>query len=1290
MTRAPAFIAPPTPRSTEETRAIDETTRQRISALRSGGVTQLVSDAVQNQWLGAWAYSQFRRRAGDVDPDWELTEDRLKILAEGLDDNLIGEFENATSAAHAMRIREVLLGEQAMRNRLAAAGWQGGVMQLAAAIIDPVAIGADAATFGLAAPAIYGSKASRLARVVRMGLVTGTTQAGIEAYIASQDPTRDWTDVVQAFAIAGGIGAGATRLADRRLFKTFNTASNRLQAAEIRQAIEASGAALTPKGQSVLDRLSAPTETRATVESLIGEIRADLSPDEIDSVIASLSRLELDDAAEELAIRTEDLADAKAPPAAKESATDAAAAAAKRATLFDEARLGDQAATAAEERAAAVTATTDADGLVTVQTAETPASPGDWLDEIMGAVDDGPLPGLEPPTRSRVRENAEAILALREADKAGEAALQAEIERLPGLFDEDRLEALLGHIETVDGELADRIYREAERGGTLLPKAGIPAKHGAPAGLPDFDPIGAGTAVPARQTGWTGFLQRLRFSFGGAAQNSDSPLSRFLGRVLARDIVTDGTEIVGEAATEWIARSMAVIETRLLRQARRRFREWHKRTNGTFEDFQREIALAWRRGGSTTSDPDVAAILPHMQAVLDDVRQVAIRHKVPGFANLPYDPQYVPRIHSLPAIQRMIATLESAVGPGRGLPLIEQLYAKAILASPGNTVVKARDAKRIAKGYLRTILSLDDLTDVERARLTNGSLDPVTLSQELITKGLATPDDARAIARLLTHDPLQGKISRSAQRLSIDETTSISTVGNGGKRITISIEDTLENNAFLLTQSYARQVLGEAAMQGVYRSVHHHFGEAVDSIVGLQRLLKKEGAGKVAQDAIDTLHRVVLGKRPLPTSSRTDPIRARMLQRLRAVQYIRVMNQVGIAQIPEAGQIVAEAGIGAMLRQIPAMRHLFSIARSGRLSHPLLRELEASVADGADTLRHGVIDRFDDTLESQGRVEWTGFDHGVRRMQQVTNAISLMGPINTFLQRMAMASGVQAWADHALRGRAFGVGRGRFSARRMAQIGLTPADAKRIGDQLKTHATTRDGIFGRSVFRMNMHAWDDQGAAALFTQALSRWSKRVIQQNDIGSMPRFLTNEYAKTLFQFRTFMFQAWEAQFLNRLASPDLTAFVGLMPQLFLASLAYMGQTYVNALGRDDQDEYLDERLSLPRIAAASFQRTGASSMIPGGVDTVLSFMGYGPAFAYGRTTELESNLIAGSPAVDFLSNLRRGLFPLIRAPLDDDYDVSQVQIRSLLRTLPFQNTLGVRNVLNAIVAPLPERSE
>jgi hypothetical protein len=136
-----------------------------------------------------------------------------------------------------------------------------------------------------------------------------------------------------------------------------------------------------------------------------------------------------------------------------------------------------------------------------------------------------------------------------------------------------------------------------------------------------------------------------------------------------------------------------------------------------------------------------------------------------------------------------------------------------------------------------------------------------------------------------------------------------------------------------------------------------------------------------------------------------------------------------------------------------------------------------------------------------------------------------------------------------------------------------------------------------------------------------------------------------------------------------------------------------YAQAAGKGtaERQNFLEEKLDPASIAKATFQRSTYSTLIPPAVDALRYANGFDPIFNY-RTSGLDINLWTGNPSVSLFNNAANAYRGVSSSISQDDYDLSKRDVYNVLRILPFQNMLGVRNVLQYMIdeSDLPEFSE
>jgi hypothetical protein len=279
---------------------------------------------------------------------------------------------------------------------------------------------------------------------------------------------------------------------------------------------------------------------------------------------------------------------------------------------------------------------------------------------------------------------------------------------------------------------------------------------------------------------------------------------------------------------------------------------------------------------------------------------------------------------------------------------------------------------------------------------------------------------------------------------------------------------------------------------------------------------------------------------------------------------------------------------------------------------------------------------------------------------------------------------VQTLTDVAFRSR-------KLSKARLAGLGLSEEMSERVFSQIKKNAITQPSTLfrNRKIKAINLAQWDDTESRDAFTVAIARWTRRSIQQNDVGNLNLYMTSTMGQILTQFRTFMLVSHAKQFLHNIKANDFKAYSAMMYSCTFAGLSYMAQQQANAIGREDKEEFLKERLSIESIAKASFQRSSWAALFPGLIDTGASFFIDDPIFAY-RSTGLDTQFITGNPTVQLVSKGLSSAQAVSRSIVNPDLQFSQGQQRALNTIIPFNNALGIKNALNKLVDMRPETTQ
>lgn len=405
------------------------------------------------------------------------------------------------------------------------------------------------------------------------------------------------------------------------------------------------------------------------------------------------------------------------------------------------------------------------------------------------------------------------------------------------------------------------------------------------------------------------------------------------------------------------------------------------------------------------------------------------------------------------------------------------------------------------------------------------------------------------------------------------------------------------------------------------------------------------------------------------------------LRRLRDFNYLRVMGNVGFAQVTEFFNVVSTFGLKASLEGIPAFRSLVRDARTGQLSDEVARDLEWVTAYGTDVVRGkigGVVDEANGARMLQSNGIGRVLDETLEKGKRLTSNISLMNPINTGLQRFAIKAAYAKFVRLA-------DGVDAPSVARMRVLGVGEEMQERIFKSIRASRSVVDNDMGTGQLpRLNLDKWIDREAAANFQMSLNRWAEYAVLNNDPGAMHRVIGSTLGKVILQFRSFVMGSWGRHLLHNIHMKDAqTAYTFLLTGLggVLTHVAYSHLRFATDPKREDK---LDKALSLEGMLAGGFQRTSWSSFLPMVADSALDSFG-DPVFGY-RMSDQPSNAIWGNPTAGLYDSASKGLSSVVSAVRSDN-DFTQKDARNVAKVFPWGNWLPFVHVMNIGIRGLPD---
>lgn len=692
--------------------------------------------------------------------------------------------------------------------------------------------------------------------------------------------------------------------------------------------------------------------------------------------------------------------------------------------------------------------------------------------------------------------------------------------------------------------------------------------------------------------------------------------------------------------------------------------------SGAQQEFMREVTRAMR-GGTDVSPQAKAAgdVLAegYRKALMD-----AKRAGLPGFEDISPNTKYVPRLIN----ERKLMEVYRKVG----LPGVQKIIRRSLLDGGMDEALANRVAKAYAEGSIDRAIS-----PTRRGSIRGLAEDDVERLRYYLPE-----DDPELVDDVISHlksfrnsrNPDGGRMDRAKFRLEMDELSEEVIDGQ-----TYRITDLFEDDAWQLYERYSRTLSGWIGLSE--RANIRSDGEW-DQLV--EKLKTNHGKDPKITEYLTRLNEVkdlVMGR----SIVNENGTMRRSAQVVRKLNFARTMGQAGMASLAELGNVVAYSGMKNMMMHMPLFRTFWRQAKDGTLDKQLVDEIQAATGIGMKLKlgrgRAGV-DEFGDPIENH---LFDTVDRMLDPFQRAVSYAGLLGPMNDFLQMLASRSFVQKLGNAAKGKYKFTQG----EIYRLRDAGFHDGVLERVLENINKHGT----FDGKRVVGMGLDKWD-RDIAADFKDVLANMTYRAVQENDIGSSAWWMHTGWGRMLTQFRSFVLNAlvkqtiYSARFAMAEGRPDGQVWAAFALTMFFGGLSYTGRQYINSLGRDDAEEYRQERIgSLDKIALGAFNSTGYASIIPGGIDTAIYMTGNlggavdGPIFKQGRTTGLGSDIVTGNPTYD-LFNTAKQVAPLPFLVPQDEYQFSENDARKVQSLLPLNNVTGIRNMIAWLNEELPEQSK
>lgn len=406
----------------------------------------------------------------------------------------------------------------------------------------------------------------------------------------------------------------------------------------------------------------------------------------------------------------------------------------------------------------------------------------------------------------------------------------------------------------------------------------------------------------------------------------------------------------------------------------------------------------------------------------------------------------------------------------------------------------------------------------------------------------------------------RGAAKWTKQRLNLDLTKSYEVDGQSFK-----LMDVFETDQLALLRAQAGRASGEVAL-----ARHGVYGKP--GLTLMREAMTQGNPGTRADvaelEAFDQIAAEFMDE-PFGTAGPKWLENARVLNSVVRLGGI-VFNQFGefINGVAHLGVVRTLAGVAGMKRLRTEVK---ALSRGEQVDNSLLSSIERLGGAEFGTDAYKIVlpfDMPDHAYQTYGADTVTAFDKLVRGAGYLQGKLSLWRTVHSVQQR-AMAEQIVAKIARYVRDGGEDVS--------LDQFGITPA----MRQAIKADEVAKWDASG-SLLEFDVSKIADPDLREEVIHAVHRGVNQIIQGTFIGEQGKWAHDGYLKLLTQFRTFSLTAMEKQWGRQRNSRGVGQALGILLGSMMAAVpVYVARVYVASIGREDQEEYIEQRLAPELIA-------------------------------------------------------------------------------------------------------------
>ena len=300
------------------------------------------------------------------------------------------------------------------------------------------------------------------------------------------------------------------------------------------------------------------------------------------------------------------------------------------------------------------------------------------------------------------------------------------------------------------------------------------------------------------------------------------------------------------------------------------------------------------------------------------------------------------------------------------------------------------------------------------------------------------------------------------------------------------------------------------------------------------------------------------------------------------------LGGMGFTQAAESINGMVSVGIARTFASIGSMKRMrdeiLTLARGEKVNNPILSSIEQFSGAEFGTDAYKIVFPFDNgSLQHQtyGSDSITHADRLLRGGVHMQGKLSFWRAFHSTQQR--------GFAEQIVR-KAFEYVKAGTNDVALRDMGITEELAMNLRAEMDSIATFN----GDKLASLDITKMKNTNAANEFVQAIHRGTSQIIQDTFIGEKGAWAHEGMARLMTQFRTFSLTSIEKQWARQRGNVGTAKSLGIiMAAMAAATPLYMARTYVQSIGRKDQQAYLEQRLSFYNLARATMNYVAATGL-------------------------------------------------------------------------------------------------